>query len=145
MQRYRGAVTPGEALDRVIYLLDRDLAPGQKVRAFTRAREIVESLPDDALDALVAEDRLQDLDGIGPSTGSVIAEAHQGSTPAYLQRLEETTGVEVGAGAAQLRALRGDCHMHSTWSDGGRSVEDMARAAIVLGHDYVVITDHSPV
>ena len=34
--------------------------------------------------------------------------------------------------------------MHSTWSDGGASVEAMARTAIGLGHEYIVMTDHSP-
>ena len=41
-------------------------------------------------------------------------------------------------------ALRGDCHLHSDWSDGGAPLADMARTAIDLGHEYMVITDHSP-
>lgn len=41
-------------------------------------------------------------------------------------------------------ALRGDCHMHTDWSDGGHSLADMVRTAAELGHDYVVVTDHSP-
>jgi putative hydrolase len=40
--------------------------------------------------------------------------------------------------------LRGDLHTHSDWSDGGSPVEEMARAARDLGHEYVVLTDHSP-
>lgn len=137
-------MTPLDALDRVVYLLDRGLAPAPKVRAFSRARDIVAELDVAELDALVTEDRLQELAGIGPSTGSVIVEAHRGQTPAYLTKLEETTRVPLGQGEPYLRALRGDCHMHSTWSDGGRSIDDMARTAIDLGHDYVVMTDHSP-
>ncbi len=43
-----------------------------------------------------------------------------------------------------LTALRGDCHTHSDWSDGGSSIEEMAEAARQLGHEYVVLTDHSP-
>ncbi|HSU72608.1 MAG TPA: DNA polymerase/3'-5' exonuclease PolX [Candidatus Binatia bacterium] len=39
--------------------------------------------------------------------------------------------------------LRGDCHMHTTWSDGENSTEDMVKAAIARGYDYVAITDHS--
>ena len=39
--------------------------------------------------------------------------------------------------------LRGDLHMHSTWSDGMQSVADMARAAHALGYEYIAITDHS--
>jgi DNA polymerase (family 10) len=39
--------------------------------------------------------------------------------------------------------LRGDLHMHSTWSDGTRSIEEMARQAIQRGYEYICITDHS--
>lgn len=41
-------------------------------------------------------------------------------------------------------ALRGDCHSHTDWSDGGAALPEMVRAAAELGHDYLVITDHSP-
>ena len=39
--------------------------------------------------------------------------------------------------------IRGDLHMHTIWSDGRDSVEDMVGAARQLGYDYVAITDHS--
>lgn len=39
--------------------------------------------------------------------------------------------------------LRGDLHMHTTWSDGRHSIRAMAEAAAALGYDYVAITDHS--
>jgi putative hydrolase len=41
-------------------------------------------------------------------------------------------------------ALRGDCHAHTDWSDGGDTLPEMIRAAAEAGHDYIVITDHSP-
>jgi DNA polymerase (family 10) len=41
------------------------------------------------------------------------------------------------------RHVRGDLHMHSTWSDGRDSVETMALAARQLGYEYIAITDHS--
>jgi putative hydrolase len=41
-------------------------------------------------------------------------------------------------------ALRGDLHSHSDWSDGGSPIEEMAFTAIELGHEYLVLTDHSP-
>lgn len=40
--------------------------------------------------------------------------------------------------------VRGDTHTHSDWTDGVDSIEVMARAARDLGHEYVVLTDHSP-
>jgi putative hydrolase len=48
------------------------------------------------------------------------------------------------AADAYLRVLRGDCHSHSDWSDGGSDIRTMAEAAMALGHDYLVLTDHSP-
>jgi DNA polymerase (family 10) len=40
--------------------------------------------------------------------------------------------------------IRGDLHCHTTWSDGRASVEEMGRAALELGYDYVAICDHTP-
>ena len=39
--------------------------------------------------------------------------------------------------------LRGDCHMHTVWSDGAHTTEEMVAAAVKLGHEYIAITDHS--
>ncbi len=41
-------------------------------------------------------------------------------------------------------ALRGDCHSHSDWSDGGSPPAEMAAAARELGHEWLALTDHSP-
>jgi DNA polymerase (family 10) len=43
----------------------------------------------------------------------------------------------------ELADVRGDLHMHTTWSDGRASVEEMARAARDLGYAYVAICDHT--
>jgi DNA polymerase (family 10) len=40
--------------------------------------------------------------------------------------------------------VRGDTHTHSDWTDGVDSIEVMARAARDRGHEYIVLTDHSP-
>ncbi|HXH06835.1 MAG TPA: PHP domain-containing protein [Vicinamibacterales bacterium] len=40
--------------------------------------------------------------------------------------------------------IRGDLHLHTTWSDGRDSLERMVEAARHLGYEYVAITDHSP-
>ena len=42
-----------------------------------------------------------------------------------------------------LERLRGDCHCHTDWSDGGAPLWAMAETAAALGHEWVVITDHS--
>jgi DNA polymerase (family 10) len=43
-----------------------------------------------------------------------------------------------------VAAIRGDLHCHTTWSDGRSSVEEMGRAAIELGYEYLAICDHTP-
>jgi len=44
----------------------------------------------------------------------------------------------------ELKDVRGDLHLHSTWSaDGKNTIEEMARKCIELGYDYMAITDHS--
>jgi DNA polymerase (family X) len=44
----------------------------------------------------------------------------------------------------ELRDIRGDLHVHTTWSDGRASVEEMAVAARDLGYAYIAICDHTP-
>ncbi|MGZ5903915.1 MAG: DNA polymerase/3'-5' exonuclease PolX [Reyranella sp.] len=39
--------------------------------------------------------------------------------------------------------IRGDLHVHSSWTDGTADIEVMARAAQALGHEYIALTDHS--
>ena len=39
--------------------------------------------------------------------------------------------------------IRGDLQMHSTWSDGSATLEEMARGARERGYEYIAITDHS--
>jgi DNA polymerase (family 10) len=43
----------------------------------------------------------------------------------------------------RLEDVRGDLHMHSTWSDGTASILEMARACRDRGYEYMAITDHS--
>jgi DNA polymerase (family 10) len=52
----------------------------------------------------------------------------RGEPPALLERTE----------------IRGDLHVHTTWSDGKASVLEMAVAARELGYEYLAICDHTP-
>ena len=135
---------PVVALERAVYLLDRSLAPSPKVKAFLRAADLVRSLPPDELAELHRTKRLTELPGIGEATGGVIADALDDRESPYLAKLEAESAIPVGDGATVRSALRGDCHLHSEWSDGGATIEAMARAAMALGHEYMVLTDHSP-
>ncbi|MFY9820842.1 MAG: DNA polymerase/3'-5' exonuclease PolX [Thermoanaerobaculia bacterium] len=45
----------------------------------------------------------------------------------------------------RIEDLRGDLHMHSTWSDGKSSIEEMVTACAARGYEYMVISDHSKV
>ncbi|MGG4166797.1 DNA polymerase/3'-5' exonuclease PolX [Rossellomorea vietnamensis] len=42
-----------------------------------------------------------------------------------------------------LKDIKGDLHMHSTWSDGAYSIEEMVEACRAKGYHYMAITDHS--
>jgi DNA polymerase (family X) len=44
----------------------------------------------------------------------------------------------------ELADIRGDLHSHTTWSDGRASVEEMGRAALERGYEYLAICDHTP-
>ncbi len=137
-----------EALERISYLLERSGAPTYRVRAFRDAASALRRLGEDRTRELVRQGRLQEVKGIGPKTGKVIAETVAGGVPTYLADLEAEGADEdavLSGRAAEIRAaLQGDCHVHSDWSDGGSPIEEMALAARQLGHTYVALTDHSP-
>jgi putative hydrolase len=137
-------VTPVEALQRIVHCLDRAHETGFKTKAWARALDVARTTDPAELEARAKAGTLTDLPGIGDSTARVIREAVEGQVPAYLTKLEAETAIRLSPEAAPYRAaLRGDCHLHSTWSDGGASIEEMAATAVSLGHEYMVLTDHS--
>ena len=116
-----------------------------RVKAFRNAADAIRGLSDDELRELAASGRLRDLPGVGEKTERVIVQALAGERPSYLARLEKLTpNPDEGPGAAIRALLKGDCHTHSDWSDGGSPIDVMAAAARDLGHDYIALTDHSP-
>ncbi len=137
---------PVAALRRIAFLLERRDGASQRSRAFRRAAATLEELAAGEIARRGEEGTLQALPGIGRSTAQVIKECLEGRVPSRLAELEaDVEGQPLEGDAAKLRsALRGDCHTHSDWSDGQTPIVEMARAAQELGHDYIVLTDHSP-
>jgi DNA polymerase (family 10) len=44
----------------------------------------------------------------------------------------------------EIEDIKGDLHVHTDWTDGNNSIEEMAQAAKKKGYQYIAICDHSP-
>jgi putative hydrolase len=132
-------------LRQIAFYMERAHEPTFKVKAFRTAAAVLDDLSADDIDTRADAGTLQKLTGVGKSTAQVIAESVRGEVPARLAKLESAEDDPLDPAARAIRAaLRGDCHTHSDWSDGGSPIREMAQTARVIGHDYVVLTDHSP-
>ncbi|QKW23145.1 PHP domain-containing protein [Kitasatospora sp. NA04385] len=134
---------PVTALERIAFLLERELASPHRAEAFRAAVAAAAALPPEPIGAAEAER----LPGVDPVTARVIADASVGRTPQYLLEAEARAAAGPAPSTAALRLrekIQGDCHLHSDWSDGAAPIELMARTARALGHHWAVLTDHSP-
>jgi len=60
----------------------------------------------------------------------------------YRERAKDIERKELGAHIT-LNDIKAIIHSHSTWSDGVNTIEEMAKACIAKGYEYLVISDHS--
>lgn len=140
-----GPLEPTAALRRIAFLLERTRAGSYRVEAFRKAAATIATLGPGELAQRHTAGTLQDLPGIGSSSAGVIGEALDGVVPSYLATLSAKAGLPLEEDGQELyAALAGDCHSHSNWSDGGSPIEEMVLAAVETGHDWLVLTDHSP-
>jgi putative hydrolase len=105
----------------VAFLLERTRAGTYRVEAFRNAVKTLKPLDAAELRERAEAGTLQDIPGIGKSTSGVIAEALSGELPAYLGSLQEKSGGPL--------------------VEGG---DEMVLTGIELGHEWLVLTDHSP-
>lgn len=136
---------PVADLREIAFLLERAREPTYRVKAFRTAAGVVADLAVAELASRAEAGTLQQLTGVGKVTALCITESLRGEVPVYLRRLQATEDTPLDESTAAIRAaLRGDCHLHSDWSDGGSPIDEMADTARRLGHSYAVLTDHSP-
>jgi histidinol phosphatase-like PHP family hydrolase len=135
---------------------------------YKRAAKAIVGLPVPVSD-LVRAGTLRDVEFVGPSSARVITElVEQGRSATVDAALVKSTkasqvvslrqfresflshmamaralAAPLGGGTVRLAEYRGDFQMHSTWSDGGETIETMAEACRRLGHSCLGITDHS--
>ncbi|MEU0532857.1 PHP domain-containing protein [Amycolatopsis tolypomycina] len=132
---------PAWALREIAFQLERAGEPTYRVRAFRNAATTVDKTDGEQLKRMAENGTLTSLPGIGKATAGVIEDALAGRDPAYRGKI---VAKELPDGEPLRSALRGDCHTHSDWSDGGSSIGEMAVAGRDVGHEWMVLTDHSP-
>jgi putative hydrolase len=137
-------VNPVQALREIGFLLERSRADTYRVRAYRGAADAIAKLSDQEQDQHQEEGTWAKVPGVGPKTATVISQAMNGQVPDFLQKLRDEKRPLVEGGQSMRAAIKGDLHCHSSWSDGGSSLEEMMITAQELGHEYCAITDHSP-
>lgn len=135
---------PVQALREIAFWRERSRAETHRVKAYRRAADVVQGLDDSERGRHQRERSWASLDGIGPKTAAVIAQASAGEVPDSLIEVRSDAAPIPGADTTMRAALRGDLHTHSDWSDGGSPIAEMMSTASTLGHTYCALTDHSP-
>jgi putative hydrolase len=167
-----GRNASGLDLNGKIAALLRDFAAVQKSKqsmwGYKRAAAAVLALDEPIASLLQPDGTLRKIPNIGPSSTRVILEILQtGSSSIIEQAISESGQTEDIARRRDLRGhflsraqvlaalrntsltgptlkdYRGDLQMHSTWSDGSQTLQDIVSAGLALGYTFCGVTDHS--
>jgi histidinol phosphatase-like PHP family hydrolase len=126
-----------------------DDAEGHRKRAYQRASRAALMWPVEAAD-LIAEDRsLEELYGVGPSIAKRVREWIESDEKppdppevrfGFLTLAEARAILEANP---EFKQMRGDLQMHTVYSDGNATVEEMASEGRSLGYEYIAVTEHT--
>ena len=129
--------------------LEAEKAHGHLQRAFGRAARMAFWWPDEAANLIKAGIPLTTLPSVGPYLAKVI-ERWLKEPPAYAPPPTRRNFLTIAQAEAILktnpgwtRRYRGDLHMHTTWSDGAVSVQEMAEEGYARQYEYIAISDHA--
>jgi putative hydrolase len=152
------------------YLRDLAFAQSsqQKMFGYKRAAAAILSLDRPLTDLLAPDGALPRITGIGPGSTRVIREILEtGASPTVENAIERS---DRRADIQRRRTLRrhvlsraevrrvladarfdgpaveqycGDLQMHSEWSDGSPTIDEIADACVDRGYQYAAVTDHS--
>jgi histidinol phosphatase-like PHP family hydrolase len=162
----------GMDLNGKIAALLRDFAAIQKSKqsmwGYKRAASTILTLEEPIESFVQPDGTLRKIRNIGPASSRVILEVLQtGTSPTVEKAIAESGQTDDIERRRDLRGhflsrsqvlaalrnpkltgpglddYRGDLQMHSTWSDGSQSLEDIIEGGIARGYDYCAVTDHS--
>jgi len=136
--------TPGAALREISYWLDRSRSDSRRSTAFRNSARILDAMSTEEYETRAAAGSWSEVAGIGPSSAGVIGATIAGTVPDYLAKLRAAVRPLTTGGETLRTRLRGDLHCHTEASDGSAPLEEMVAAAAGLGHEYLLVTDHSP-
>ena len=123
---------------------------GNKEKACRRASRAALGWPQEIGDVVAAEAKLTDLPAVGPWVATLIRrwleDPPEPPEPSELRRDFQTLAAAratIAEDPSWRTALKGDLQMHTVYSDGSLSVQEMARHCIERDYSYIAITDHS--
>lgn len=127
-----------------------ETAKGTLRKALRRASRKSFLWPEQATDVVRDGRSLEELPGIGPSLSRIITRWIQ-NVPEISEPPETRRDFLSWIDAQEIlkqrpswtKAVKGDLQMHTVWSDGMDSIDDMAQGALARGYEYIAITDHA--